>query len=71
MRIGLDKHFADRWLWLCPLLGVVMAAVVLMVFGFTLWGAVLAALMLVCPAILVWGVSQLLGEARHSPRVRK
>jgi protein-S-isoprenylcysteine O-methyltransferase Ste14 len=46
----------QRWLWLCPLLGLVMAAVVLYLWGLSWWTAILAALMLVCPITILWGL---------------
>ena len=51
----LKTRFVDRWLWLCPALSLMLAAVVLLLFGFTFWGALLAALLLVCPAMLLGG----------------
>ena len=47
------------WVWLCPTLGILLAAGVLWLFGLFWWSALLAALMLACPAILLWGVRQL------------
>lgn len=35
---SLKTRFADRWLWLCPVLSILLAAAVLMFFGFTFWG---------------------------------
>lgn len=65
MRDLLKSDFMQRWLWLCPALGIVLAAVVLMLFGFTPQGALLAALMLVCPAIFVWAGLTFIGDARR------
>lgn len=67
----LSRHFVDRWLWLCPILAVILAAVVLMLFGFTLWGALLAALLLVCPAMVLWGAIELMREARRQRAARR
>lgn len=47
---------ASRWGWLCPLLGLAMAAGVLYLWGFSLWTAILAALMLACPITILWGL---------------
>lgn len=58
--------FASRLGWLCPLLGLVMAAGVLYVWGFSLWTAILAALMLACPITLLWGLMTL----RRYPQLR-
>lgn len=47
--------FLNRWLWLCPLLGLILAALLLFLFGLTWASALFAALMLVCPALILWG----------------
>ena len=49
------ERMMNHWLWLCPLLGVALAAGVLVMFGWQWWSALLAALLLVCPALVVWG----------------
>jgi hypothetical protein len=67
----LNNRFADRWLWLCPLLSIVLAAAVLMLFGFTIWGALLAALLLVCPALLLWGAIEVMLDERHQRAARR
>ena len=63
-------EFADRWLWLCPILAVVIAIAVLWAFGLHWWSAVLAALMLVCPALILWGAVQIALDERRSRRGR-
>lgn len=50
---------ASRWGWLCPLLGLGMAAGVLYLWGFSLWTTILAALMLACPIMILWGLMTL------------
>lgn len=55
----------NRWLWLCPALAVLLAAGILMAWGFSWWTAGLAALLLVCPAVLIWGVIE---TRRKRPR---
>jgi hypothetical protein len=67
----LNSSFVQRWLWLCPALGIVLAAAVLMLFGFTLWGALLAAILLVCPALLVWGAITLFRDALSQRAARR
>lgn len=47
---------AEGWYWLCPLLGIALAASVFAWWGLDWWTALLAALFLVCPALLVWGI---------------
>lgn len=44
----------QRWAWLCPALGLVMAAAVFHLWGLSWWTAILAALMLACPLTLLW-----------------
>lgn len=46
----------NKWLWLCPALAILLAAGILMAWGFSWWTAALAALLLVCPALMIWGV---------------
>ena len=55
METGSTKDSASNWLWLCPLLGILVAAWVFFAFGFSLWTSLLAALLLVCPALMLWG----------------
>ena len=50
------KDFVNRWLWVCPLLGIVIAAEIVRRFGLSLWTAILAALFLVCPALIAFGL---------------
>lgn len=57
---------ASRWGWLCPLLGSVMAAGVLHLWGLSLWTAILAALVLACPITILWGLMTL----RRYPQLR-
>ena len=71
MRGYLKTRFADRWLWLCPVLGIVLAATVLMLFGLTFWSALLAALLLVCPALILWGAIEVAIDERRQRAARK
>ena len=52
----------DRWLWLCPIVGIAGAGVVLWVFGFTWLSALGIAFLISCPAVGIWT----LREARSS-----
>ena len=45
---------ASRLLWLCPILGLVAGAVILWLFGLSLWTAILSALLVACPLVLAW-----------------
>ena len=67
----LKTRFADRWLWLCPVLSILLAAAVLMIFGFTFWGALLAALLLVCPAMILWGAIEVMLDERRQRAAKK
>jgi len=65
MRAFLASGWVQRWLWLCPALGLALAAAVLLLFGFSWRSALLAALLLVCPALLLWGIVEILNELRR------
>jgi predicted benzoate:H+ symporter BenE len=56
-------EFANRWMWLCPLLAVVLAAGILWTYGLDWWTAMLAATLLVCPALILWGAIQVALDA--------
>lgn len=71
MKNFLPSDFVQRWLWLCPALGVALAAGVLMLFGITLQTALLAALLLVCPAIFVWAFLTFFSDLRRERAARK
>ena len=68
MRFVKWPEFANRWLWLCPILAVVLAAAVLWSSGFSWWSALLAALLLVCPVLIIWGAIQVVLDERRSRR---
>lgn len=42
------------FLWLCPILSVVLAAAILVALGLSLWTAILAAIVLACPIAALW-----------------
>ena len=56
----------DRWLWLCPIVGLAGAAVLLWGFGFGWMSALGFAFLVACPALVVWT----LREARSSLAAR-
>lgn len=60
-----ESEWVERWLWLFPVLGLAVAAAVLVMFGFSWRTALLAALFLACPALLLWGAVTLIREARR------
>lgn len=68
MRFVKWPEFANRWMWLCPILAVVIAAAVLWSLGIAWWSALLAAVLLVCPALIVWGAVQVALDERRSRR---
>jgi hypothetical protein len=43
-----------RLSWLCPFLGLVLAAAILMLWGLSLWTAIVVALVLACPIVMLW-----------------
>lgn len=61
----LKTRFANRWLWLCPLLSIVLATAVLVLFGVTFWTALVVALLLVCPALILWGIVEVVNDTRR------
>jgi hypothetical protein len=63
--------FTNRWMWLCPLLAVLLAAAILWTYGLDWWTALLAAALLVCPVLILWGAIQVaLDEWRRRRRER-
>ena len=61
-------EFANRWLWLCPLLAVALATFSLWSFGFGWWSSLVAALLVVCPVLILWGAIQATMDERRSRR---
>lgn len=49
----------NRWLWICPILVVLLIVSVLLYWGWSWVSAVLIALALVCPAIMIWWAIQI------------
>lgn len=47
------------WTWACVIGMMVLAAVILIFLGFSIWTALLAAILLGCPLTLLWGAIQL------------
>ena len=58
-----------RWVWLCPLLALALAAGILVLWGVTLWTAIGVALLLVCPAIIVWAMLDLARDEARDQRL--
>lgn len=52
----------DRWLWVCPILGVFATGAAVWLFGFGWLAALGIAFLVSCPAIVIWT----LREARSS-----
>ncbi len=49
-----------KFVWLGPILMLLLAVMVLILFGVSAWTAVLAALLLACTAIVLWGLKKVL-----------
>lgn len=47
------------WTWVCAIGMMVLAAVILILLGFSVWTALLAGVLLGCPLIILWGAIQL------------
>jgi len=52
--INVRSAWHARLYWLCTSVGVVALAVVLLLFGWSVWAAILIALVLACPAVVAW-----------------
>ncbi len=70
MKLSLPPGFADRWLWACPALMLLLAAALLWLFGLNWWSAIVAALLLVCPVLILWGGIQAAADAWRRRRSR-
>ena len=44
----------DRIRWLCPAIGLIAIAVILWLFGLSLWPAVGIMFLVACPLVVVW-----------------
>jgi hypothetical protein len=57
---SMDEHSiraqVRRLVWLCPVLAIVLAALVLWTFGLSFWTALVTAVLLACPLGLIWAV---------------
>ena len=51
---GNAPSLAERLLWLCPIVGLITGAVILGLFGFTLWTGLAFVFLITCPLVLVW-----------------
>lgn len=49
----------NRWLWICPILVVLLSVTIFLYWGWSWTSAVLIALAIVCPAIIIWGAIQI------------
>lgn len=48
----------NRWLWICPILVVLLSVTVFFYWGWSWTTIGLIAFVMVCPAVLIWGASQ-------------
>lgn len=58
----------DRLLWICPIVGLIAAAVMLWLFGLTVWVAVALVLLSACPLVVVWVLG---ATRRQGPSARR
>lgn len=71
MKLLPTPQFWDRWLWICPVISILLAALVLYWFGLTWWSAILMAVLLVCPATLLWGGALVARDAWRARQGKK
>lgn len=48
----------NRWLWICPILAVLISVIALLSWGWSWMTVVVIALASGCPAIMFWGAWQ-------------
>ena len=48
----------ERWLWLCPPIGLLGAGAALWLYGFSLLSALGIAFLISCPAVVFWTVRE-------------
>lgn len=48
----------NRWLWICPILAVLISVLALASWGFSWMTALVVGLAIVCPALMLWGSLQ-------------
>ena len=60
------RGLLDRFLWLCPLAALALAAAVLAALGFSFWTIILAVILLACPLAVL--VAWLTGRLPARPR---
>lgn len=56
----------DRWIWLCPVIGLMAAGTAVWAFGFNWLSALGIAFVVACPAVVIWT----LREARAAFQLR-
>ncbi|MBS0474393.1 MAG: hypothetical protein JSR28_04490 [Proteobacteria bacterium] len=61
-------EFVNRWMWLRPILAIMLAAAALWIFGLSWWSALLAAPLLVCLALIAWCAIQDIRDIRRARR---
>ena len=50
------RHALARGLWLCPVLSLVLATAVLLLFGASVWTALVVGVLLGCPIAVAWAL---------------
>jgi uncharacterized membrane protein len=48
------RRILNNWLWVCPVLSLVIAIALPLLLGFGLWTAALVAVFLACPIAAAW-----------------
>lgn len=48
----------NRWLWICPILAVLLSVIALASWGWSWLTALVIAFAMICPAIMAWGAVQ-------------
>ncbi len=49
----------SRWLWICPILLVLLSVAIFLYWGWSWTTVGLVALVMVCPATMIWGAAQI------------
>lgn len=49
----------NRWLWICPILSVMLSVTVLLYWGWSWPAGVIILLIMICPAIMIRGALQM------------
>lgn len=56
-----------KFVWVGPILMLLLAVAVLMFFGLSAWTAILVTFLLACPVIILWGITKVFGRQKEIP----